>query len=79
MDKLVFKSLCALCISSSQLAMTMQTSNVASIITFQSLSCWLKYYYVSFGCSKICYSSIYLLLVLYKNLNQNGDFFVVPM
>jgi hypothetical protein len=42
MDKLVFKSLCALCISSSQLAMTMQTSNVASIITFQKSLLLLK-------------------------------------
>ncbi len=79
MDKLVFKSLCALCISSSQLAMTMQTSNVVSIITFWGLSCCLKYYYVNFGSSKICYSSISLLLVLYKNLNQNRDLFVLPM
>ncbi len=77
--QLVLKSLCALCISSSQLAMSMQTSNVANIITFRGLLCYLKYYYVSFGSSKICYSSIYLLLILYKNLNQNGDFFVLPM
>jgi len=79
MDKLIFKSLCALCISSSQLAMTIQTSNVVSIITFQGLSCCLKYYYVNFESSKICYSSISLLLVLYENLNQNRDFFVLPM
>jgi len=79
MDKLVFKSLCALYISSSQLAMTMQHQMWQVLSPFNNLYCCLKYCYVCFESSKICYFSIFLLLVLYKNLNQNGDSFVLPM